>query len=185
MRKSLVFDSPIDGTVNLTAELMGIAEATGSIGSPSYTESEAMAFWRTSLQLAGGAVTTIQSWNVTINSGLVGKRVQNASQNIVDLILAERMTAEGSFEIFFESETERDKFFANTQSSFQATLTGDADGIEAGQEYVVDLEFPEIVYTGWEFGSIDNILSASVNWRAEYNGTKLGELNITNVTASY
>lgn len=185
--KKLTVDSPIDGAVMVTAEMIGLTEASGSIGSPTYSESEQMAFWRVTPKVAGSTVTNIKSWSLSIDPGLIAKRAQTVSQDPADMIHGPKMKVEGSFEVYHETVTERDKFLASTASSLQFSIAGAANAIEASHTYEFDLLIPKGKYVGFEFSELDEILATSVKWEAEYDTStsKLIDVFVKNTKTAY
>lgn len=183
--KKISLTGPVDGAVMLEAELLGLSEAAGAIGVPVFTESEMLEFFHATVKVGGVANTDIRSWALSIDNALFAKRVLAQSQDARDVLAAGRVEAEGSFVIYFESDTERDKFIANTTNSIEFLIEGNtADG---AFKNTLDVLFPKIHYKAYPYGESEGLLAAEVEFRAVYDTatSKQLEAYIINTKTSY
>lgn len=183
--KKLSFTGPIDGALNLEAELLGISEADGAIGAPVFAESDVLEFFHTTMKIDGVARTDVKSWNCSIDNTLFTKRTLSQSQDAQDVMAPSKMIAEGGFLVFFESMAERDKFLANTTSSLEFLVEGAV--ADAPHKFTMDLLFPKVHYTAFPFGETDNLLAAQATFTAVYDTVtaKMLEAYLINLKTAY
>lgn len=166
------------------AQVHGRNEASGSIGSPSYSESEEMTFQHDTVSIASSSNTQIKNWDISLKNGLLRQRTTSQSQTVNDL-LATEFTANGSFTVYFENETERDKFVAGSSTSLQFTIAGDT--IANSIKYTLDILCDEVYYTAFPFDAEDNLLAAKVAWNAVYStsNSRIFKVDLKNIKSSY
>lgn len=126
----------------------------------------------------------IKDWTLNIDNLSMPQRVLSNSQDIKDVLTPGKMTTNGTFNAYFESEAQRTKFLANTAVALTITLQGNAIGA-AFNKMVITL--PEIHYKAYPFGNLDGLLGAAVSWDAYYNisGAKSVSVALTNGVTSY
>lgn len=181
----LVLTGSVDGLVMLEADCIFKSEASGSIGSPSYPTQRYMAFNHAAVKIGGSTDTNIKSWQLTLESGSKVIRTLSASQDISDILVSGKLMGTGKFTIFFASETERNKFLANTSQSMELVLThSDALGI---LNYKIDITLPKIQYEAYPFDDEEGLLAAKVDFKAVYDSssTYLVSTAVTNQVTSY
>lgn len=174
-----------DGFLQHECELLGLSEAAGDIGSPSYANELApLVFHHVTVKLGGTAMTNIKEWNLSIDSGLFGKR-NPGSQVAVDVIAPGRLKIEGSLTVYFEDETERAKFLAATSNSLQFLCVGSEIGTSVFE--TLDITLPKILYKAFPYGELDGLLGAQCTFEAVYDTvtSKLINVDLTNKDASY
>ncbi len=182
----LEIELPNDGVLKYKATMLGITEAAGaSIGTPSYSESAMLSASKCTFKIAGSANQNVKSWNVSLDNGMVAKRVLAQSQDADDILAVGRMAVDGGFVIIFENQTERDKFLANTKTSIQATLVGDV--ADTGFNYTFDMNLYDVRYNAFPFGDEDGILAAQVGFTSHYStaDSKQLQIDLTNLKTGY
>lgn len=183
--KMLKFVSPVDQMIDLEADLIGLDEAVGLIGSPAYPESNPLEFYQSTNKIDGVSNVDIKNWHFDIDTGLFAKRTQSQSQLAQDVIAAARWKVSGGYTIFFENETERTKFLAATSGTLQHLLQGDV--IQGTTKYTVDLNLYNSKYTAYPYGDTEGLLAATATWEAFYDptATKMIQLDLTNDVSAY
>lgn len=183
--KKLTFTGPVDGPVTVDAEVLGLAEASGDIGSPTFVESGMLATKDCTFKIADSANQNVKSWTLNIDNGMQLKRSQNQSQAPQDIVTPGRMLVDGTFLIYFENETERAKFLANTTVSLQIILAGET--IVGAFKYTVDFNVYDIRYQAFPWGAEEGLLAASATFKGYYStgDSKLLQVDLTNVAAAY
>lgn len=174
-----------DKPILFEAGIMFDQEAAGSIGSPSYAQSGALTFQHDTFQIAGSSNTKVKNWDVVLDNGLVPLRTTGQQQGVSDF-LATQHTAQISFEVYFESETEFAKFIAGTSTSIQITVT-DTVAIASTYKYSLDLLFDDVTYTVYPRENSDKILSAKVTAQANYSiaNSRQYRLQLQNASTAY
>lgn len=183
--KKLSMKGSADGFVQLDSELIGLNEAAGSIGSPVYTdESIPLTFQHVTVKLGGAAMTNVKEWEVSMDSGLFAKR-NPGNQTPVDVLAPARMKIEGSLTVYFEDETERAKFLANTNNALQFLIEGDT--LAGAVKETVDLNLYNIGYKAFPYGELDGLLGAQATFEAylSVSDGKMVQLELTNKVAGY
>jgi len=183
--KKMMIKGNADGFVQHDTELLGLDEATGDIGSPVYTdEATPLTFQHVAVKLGGAAMTNVKEWSLSLDSGLFAKR-NPGSQVAVDVLAPARMKIEGSLTVYFEDETERAKFIANTTNYLQFLIQGDT--LAGTTKEAVDINLYKIAYKAFPYGDLDGLLGAQATFEAVYSVTdgKLVQVDLTNKVASY
>ncbi len=183
--KKIDLSCAVDGLVKLGAEIIGIAEASGSIGTPSYAGSALLAFPNVTAKLGGSSDTNIRSWACSIENGLQAKRTLAQSQNAQDVVRMGQYKASGSFVIFFENATQRDNFIANTAQAVQFLIEGAI--IASTYKYTIDVSFPKAHFTAFPYEDEGGLLAAKVTFEAFYDTatSKLCSVAVTNTKTAY
>jgi len=167
------------------AELLGLDESAGDIGVPVYTdEAIPLTFQHVTVKLGGVAMTNIKEWSLSLDSGLFAKR--NPGQQVaVDVLAPSRMKIEGSLTVYFEDETERAKFIANTTNYLQFLIQGDT--LAGNTKEAVDLNLYSITYKAYPYGDLDGLLGAQATFEASMSPAdgKMVQVDLTNKIAGY
>lgn len=166
------------------ADVMFDTEAAGSIGSPSFAQSNALTFQHDTFQIAAGSNTQVKNWEVTLDNGLIPLRTTGQKQGVSDFMVTEHK-ATVNFTLYFASDTERDKFVAGSSSSIQITITGET--IASSFKYQLDLLFDEVYYTAFPYEAEDKILAAKVVAQAAYNisNARIYRAQLQNANTAY
>lgn len=173
-----------DNLIMADATVLFKTEATGSIGSPSYSESGALSFQHVNFKIAGSGNTEVKEWEIVIGNGAFKKRTMSASQDVADILALEN-TVSGTFTIYFADTTERDKFTALTTTSVEMIATGAV--IEGAYSYTVEVLVDTVEYIAFPYQAEDGLLAAKVAWKGVYNNsnTRILRARITNTKTSY
>lgn len=183
--KKLSLKGNADGFVQQDSDIIGLDEAAGDIGSPVYTdESTPLTFAHVAVKLGGSTLTNIKEWALSLDSGLFAKR--NPGQQVAaDVVAPARMKIEGSLTVYFEDETERAKFLANTTNTLQFLIQGDT--LAGTTKEALDINLYKIAYKAFPYGELDGLLGAQATFEAVYSVSdgKLVQVDLTNKVASY
>jgi len=182
--KKIALTQPVDGALTIDAEVLGLAEAAGSIGVPTFTESGILTHKDCTVKIAGSTDNNVKSWVLNIDNGMLLKRSMNQSQAPQDIITPGRMVVDGTFLIYFENETERDKFVANTTTTLQFLIEGAI--IASTFKYTVDVNVYDVRYTAFPWGAEEGLLAAAVTWTGYYStgSSKLLQVDLTNINTT-
>lgn len=173
-----------NGFVEMENKVYFQTEASESIGTQTYVESDPMTVEHVTFKIAGSENNEVKSWDVTLENGLLKKRTMSQTPDITDFVATE-YKASGSFVIYFENETERAKYLANTSSSINIDIDGDT--IAGSIKYALHLNLYNIQYSAYPFGDEDGLLAAKVTWQAKYstNDSKIFDIELFNIQSSY
>jgi hypothetical protein len=175
-----------EGFVTHESELIGISEVGGgSIGTPSFAdELEALSFEFASLSIGGAGYPDVKTLDIDIDMGTIGKRPLNNTQLISDVIQPSRPKITGSFDIYFETETERNKFLAVQTNYLTISILGNVLAGTTQDGLVITL--PKIQYEAYPYSALDNLLAAKVKFKAVYDtvSSQIITATATNLTAT-
>jgi hypothetical protein len=174
-----------DNLVDMDVEMLCRTEASGSIGSPSYPTQRYLGFADTSIYIASAQNTKVVDWALNIDNGAKGLRTFANSQDISDVVVADRIAVDGSFTVLFEDTTERAKFLANTSSALEFLLQGTAIG--GTVKYGVDINIYKAVYESFPYEEEKNLLAAKATFKGFYDSSaaKTLQIAVTNQDVSY
>ena len=186
--KSIALNGTMDGKAKLDASILFKNEVTtAATFAPVWDEPIPFMFFQTEVKIAGGISADVRSYSLNIDNQSLGLRSLNNSQDVRDIIAPGKLLANGTFEIYFETEAERAKFLANTASSFEINLVGSV--IETGQNHRLKIALPKIHYTAFPYGELDGLLGAAVAFNAYYTAgvspAAALSVELTNKIASY
>lgn len=175
--KSIALNQSVDG--KLKANITGLFKTESDYATPptpSWTDPTPFMFFQNDFKIDGVSNTKVREWSITIDNGSIGLRALNGSQDIFDIISHAKLLVSGSFSVFFEDETQRQKFLSNTSASIEITSTGAL--IESGYNHQLKIKLPQVHYTAYPFGNIDGLLGASVSFNAYYNQTATNSVEV-------
>lgn len=181
--KSLTFNGPVDGLITVDVDFLFESEASGSIGSPSFPTQKYLSFQHAQFKRAGSTDTDIKNWSMKIDSGAKALQTLAQAQDIQDIITPDPMQVSGDFVALFQSETERNKFLANTSVALRALIEGDV--ADTPHKFTVDLPLTDCRYKAYPFAWEDNLLAAKVEYQGYHNGTSQILPVIINTDVSY
>ncbi|MCG3204328.1 MAG: hypothetical protein KCHDKBKB_01043 [Elusimicrobia bacterium] len=183
--KKLALSGAVDGKGLVNADLLFRTEEASSPFVPNYGAPKPLMFFQTDFKIDGVSDLNVKSWTLNIDNGSVAHRTLNQSRDVRDILSPGRFLIDGGFEIYFESEAQRQKFLDTSQAVLDIILTGDI--IEDTFKNQLEFVLPEIRYTAFPFGNLDDLLGAAVTFEAQYNlaaGYSLQAI-LTNAVASY
>lgn len=155
--RQLTFNIPVDGRVACSADVIFKLEASGENLTPDFsTDLGNLLFSDATIQLASPFATSaiVRQASVVLNNNSVGKRTLSQSKDVADII-AGPFRVTGTFQMYFEDETERVKFIASSASGFRALIQG--EGIQT-QLATLDIECPNIKYSAGPVSEVDGVL---------------------------
>ncbi len=166
--KSLKLSGSMDGKLKADVDLMFKSEGDGTAVTmtPTWEDPVPFMFFQTDVKLGGVSDVNIESWNLEIDNQSVEQRTLNQSQEVKDILAVGRLLVKGGYEVYFENETERAKFLANTQQSLQVVLTGGL--IKTGSNFKLDIQLARIHYDAFPFGEKNGLLGAVVAFNGYY-----------------
>jgi hypothetical protein len=167
--KSLNFTGPVDGLVMVEVEFLFITEAAGSIGSPSFPTQRYLAFQHTDFKIAGSSNTDVRQWGIKIDNQAIHHLTHSLSQDAQDILTPGQLLVSGDMIIYFQSETERNKFLANTGVALRALIVGAT--IASTFKWTMDLPLTDAHYKAYPFGYEQDLLAAKATFDGYHNGT--------------
>lgn len=183
--KALNFKGSVDGLVEVEADVIYEAEASGSIGSPSFPTQRYQSFQHCDFKIAGTSNTDVKEWDLKIDNGAMGLRTLALSQNIKDVVAPGKLEITGGFTIYFENTTERDKFLAGTTTTIRVLAQSDA--IYGSTKWKNDIVLYACQYKAFPYGEDEGLLAAKVSYFGVYSTSDSKTLQIvaTNQDTSY
>lgn len=178
--KKITLKGGVSDLVEMDVEGLFKTEASGSIGSPSFPSQKYLSFQHASISIAGSGNTDVKEFNLSIDNGARALRVLDASQDLNNILAPEKLMVEGGFTIYFQSATERDKFIANTASSFTLSIVG--QNIASTFYHTVLITLYSIYYKAFPYGEDQGLLAAKVNFEGYYStsDSKAIQVDVTN-----
>lgn len=183
--KKMALASGVDNLATMEADILFKSEVTGSIGSPSFPTAKIMSFNMIDFKIAGTSNTDVKDWSIEIDNGAAPHRTLSLSQDASDIIAAGPLDIKGGFTIYFQNETERAKFLANTAVTIRVLAVGPL--IAASYYNTVDINIYEAHYKAFPFGEDQGLLAAKVEFVGCYStgDSKDIQVDVTNATVSY
>lgn len=183
--KKMVLASGVDNLATMEADILFKNEVTGSIGSPSFPTARIMSFNMIDFKIAGSSNTDVKDWNIEIDNGSAPLRTLNLSQDVADIVAPGKLDIKGSFTIYFQNETERAKFLANTAVAIRVLAVGPL--IASTYYHTVDVNIYEAHYKAFPFGEDQGLLAAKVEFNGYYStaDSKAIQVDVTNAAVSY
>jgi hypothetical protein len=183
--KKVMIGGAVDSLGAFEADILFKSEASGAIGSPTFPTQKYLAFQTMDFKIAGASSTDIKEWNIEIDNGASGLRTLNQSQEVIDIIAPGKIDIKGGFTAYFQNETERAKFLANTAVALRMLATGPL--IASTYYNTVDINIYEAHYTAFPFGDDAGLLAAKATFTGYYSASdsKAIQIDVTNSTTSY
>ncbi len=183
--KKVMLAGAVDSLGSFEADIIFKNEVTGSIGSPTFPTQKYLAFNTMDFKIAGSSSTDVKEWNLEIDNGAAGLRTLNQSQDIIDVVAPGKLDIKGGFTVYFQNETERAKFLANTAVALRMVATGPL--IASTYYHTVDVNVYEAHYTAFPFGDDSGLLAAKAAFTGYYSASdaKAIQIDVTNTDTSY
>lgn len=184
--KKIAIGGGVDSLGTFEADVLFKSEIAGaSIGSPSFPTQKYLAFNTMDFKIAGTSNTDIKEWNIEIDNGAMGLKTLNLSQEVNDIIAANKLDIKGGFTIYFSTEAERAKFLANTAVALRMLAVGPL--IASTYYHTVDVNIYEAHYTAFPFGDDSGLLAAKVAFTGYYSASdsKAIQIDVTNIDTAY
>lgn len=182
--KSLTFNGPVDNLVVVDVEFLFISEAAGAIGSPSFPTQRYFSFQHVDFKIAGSSNTDVKSWSLKVDNLAKPLMTLALSQDAQDIITPDPLEVSGEMVIVFTSETERNKFLANTGVAIRALMQGAV--IASTYKWTIDLPLTDAHYkayplAGWE----DRLHAVKAEFTGYHNGTSQFVPVVMNTDTAY
>lgn len=183
--KKVSFGGGVDSLGTFEADVLFKNEVTGSIGSPTFPTQRILAFNTMDFKIAGASSTDVKDWQIEIDNNSQALKTLNLSQDAVDIVTPGNLDISGKFTVYFQSETERNKFLANTAVALRMVATGPL--IASTYYYTVDINVYEAHYTAFPFADDNGLLAAKVDFKGYYSlpDTKAIQIDVTNTDTAY
>ena len=163
--KKLSFAGAVDGKATVSADVVAKKEEDAAGFTPSFGAPKPLMFFKTDFRIDGISDLNVRSWSLDIDNNVEGLRTLSLSQDPRDIIAKGKFIIEGGFEIYFETDAQRQNFLANQAAALEIILTG--ENIEAGFDNQLKLALPGVRYTAFPLGNLDDLLGAAVTYAVE------------------
>jgi len=153
----------------MNAEIIGLNEATGNVGSPSFSDPDPFTFDHIS-SIALATVdnkANIVSFSINIDNQAKLKTPINGVVTPSDINCVDGVLVDGTFNTYMVNETERDKYVAGSVSDLVITYIGKVIG--GAITYKITIDIHKIEYQAYPFGDINGMFGASVAFNAVYS----------------
>lgn len=183
--KKMSIKSGVDNLIEVDVEVLFKAEASGSIGSYSFPTQRFLSFEHVDFKIAGTSNTDVKEFELTLDNSAAPHRALTGSQTVQDILAPNKLAIEGSFTIYFQDTTERDKFLANTASALRMIIQGAT--IAGSSKWGADINVYEAHYKGYPYQEEGGLLAAKVTFDGFYSTTDSKDIQIalTNQDVSY
>lgn len=184
--KTIAFTGTGDGKISATITVISKTEEDTNISMvPSWGEYKPFMFHQAKILIDNSQVYNVKDWTLNIDNGATGIRALIGSQDIQDVLAFGKMVVNGTMTVFFENETQRNKFLNNTSAQIEIIYEGDV--IESGIKRTFRILIPRAHYTAYPFQNIDGLLGSSVAFNCYYSlASQLGiQIELINTIQSY
>lgn len=182
--KAINFSGPVDNLIGVEVEFLFENEtASGSIGTPSFPTQKYLSFQHVTYNIAGAEDNDVRAWNLKMDNQAKHRLTLAQAQTPQDVIAPDPFMVEGTMQIDFQSETERNKMLANTGVAHRMLIEGAV--ITGAFKYTVDLPITEAHYSEFPLAYENNLLASGVSYKGYHNGTSLILPVVINQVASY
>lgn len=183
--KKLSLSGAVDGKGQVAADVLFKTEEPASPFAAVFGAPKPLMFFQTEVKLDGVLNQDVRSWTLAIDNASAPQRTLNQSRDAKDIVSTGRFVIEGGYEIYFETEANRQKFLDNLPQAVDVALTGGV--IEDAFMNKLELSVPKAKYTAYGFGTLEGLLGAAVTFQAELDpalGYSLQAV-LTNAVAGY
>lgn len=172
-----------DGISTISASLMGKSPTTVSaptlttVSGTLYTWKDLNVFFGdTVVGALASSATKVQSARFQLSNN-VELNYKSGSQS-PDTVTTKQLEVTGSYQLFFESVTDRDRYYNLTKKSMIFRLTG--ANLGAGYAEKLDFVFKKVFIEDIDIDTgLDNLYSLTCNFRAEYSIDQAGFVEAT------
>lgn len=166
--KSVSFTGAGDGKISASFSVIAKTEEdTTEPMTPTWTEYKPFMFHQAKILIDNTQVYNVKDWSLTIDNGATGIRALIGSQDVQDIVAFGKMTVNGTMTIYFENETERNKFLSNTAAQLEIIYEGEP--LETNIKRTFKILLPRIHYTAYPFQNVDGLLGASVSFNCYFS----------------
>lgn len=185
--KRMEFEGDNKGKASVSADVLFRSETTTSSFTPTQYASDPLMFHQMSVEIADSENTNIGKWHLALDNQAEAIWQFNQSQDCADVICGKKFLVEGGFDMYFDSDDERDYFLGNTTKKIEFLLTGD---LIAGASYyrayftLYDCRFTSVPFDSELEGGL---LGASCMFKGFYStsDSKAIDVVIGNTTTTY
>ena len=163
--KKLSMTGAVDGKGQVSADVLFKTEEPASAFSAVFGTPKPLMFYQTEFKLDGVLSQDVKSWTLSIDNASAPYRTLSQSRDPRDIISSGRFVIEGGYEIYFETEANRQRFLDNLPQAIDVSLTGDI--IEDAYRNKLQLTIPKAKYTAYAFGSLEGLFGSAVSFQAE------------------
>ncbi|MCX5784591.1 MAG: phage tail tube protein [Elusimicrobia bacterium] len=163
--KKLTMAGSVDGKGQVAADVLFKTEETTSAFSAVFGTPKPLMFFQTEFKLDGVLSQDVKSWTLSIDNASAAHRTLSQSRDPKDIVSSGRFAIEGGYEIYFETEANRQKFLDNLPQAIDLALTGDI--IEDAFKSKLELSIPKAKYTAYAFGTLEGLFGSAVAFQAE------------------
>jgi hypothetical protein len=183
--KKLSLLGTVDGKGQASADLLFKTEEPASAFAAVFNSPKPLMFYQTEVKLDGTASQDIKSWTLSIDNASAPYRTFSQSRDPKDIVSSGRFTIEGGYEIYFETEANRQKFLDNLPQSVEISLTGET--IEDTYKNKLLFSIPKAKYTAYAFGTLEGLFGSAVSFQAEFDPVAGHSLQaiLTNTVTGY
>ena len=168
--KKMEMKGIVDGKATVDIDTLFKSEASAAAFAGTFPAPAPFLFYQTEIEIGGVVKDNVRSWTLSMDNASFAQRVLNKSRDAKDIVSTGKFLNEGAFEIFFDTEEDRQKFLEVTDTSLKITMTGDV--IEAAFAFKLMLELPNIHYSKYGYGTIENLFGAAVGYKPEYSAAQ-------------
>jgi len=169
-----------DDVASLTAEMLSRHPIDGWVETPSIETLELYTFKDAYIELTNGATTSalkVREFSLSINNNM--EAIYAPNSNDVDRFVSKNLDVSGSFTVLFEDETQKDAYADLTKQALSVVFEGSNTG-------KITIAIPQFrVQSAPVDTPIDDVNQQTVEFVAEFNGTKTIDVTIDNDVASY
>ena len=163
--KKLTMAGAVDGKGQVLADVLFKTEEPAAAFSAVFGAPKPLMFFQTEFKLDGVLNQDVKSWTLSIDNASAPHRTLSQSRDAKDILSSGRFVIEGGYEIFFETEANRQKFLDNLPQAIDIALTGDI--IEDAFKNKLELSIPKARYTAYAFGALEGLFGSAVSFQAE------------------
>lgn len=181
--KSMSLSVPFNDKALVDWDILCEKEAVSALAIPAITEPAPFTYDQVAIYLAaegaakpGSADLTIREFTLEIDNQSIMKRTYNASYDVKDIVTPEKYLISGSFNAYFETETERAAFLAGTSRALWIDMTGAL--IETTYYNALEITIPKIYYKAYPWGESEGMLAAAVAFDAYYRVASTSSISI-------
>lgn len=152
----MTFTFPVDGRIAATADILALSEAAGAVLTPDFSSDlEDLLFSDVQIDIVGVKSTQVRQASVQVNHNSIQKHVLCNVRDAVDIVAGMQQVT-GTFTLYFEDQTERDKFVASTVSDIFISAQGQT--LEGAEVATLFLDMPRIKYSAGAWSEQDGII---------------------------
>jgi hypothetical protein len=183
--KKLTLSGAVDGKATAAAEVLFKTEENASAFAATFGSPKPLMFYQTDFKLDGASDQNVRSWNLSIDNGSVAQRTLNQSRDAKDILSHGSYAIQGGYDIYFETEANRQKFLDALPAAIDILVTGDV--IHDVYKNELDIHIPKAKYSAYAYGTLEGLLGAAVTFKAEVDPALSYSLQmiLTNAVTGY